>query len=129
MGRWHGKHPIPWDYFNSFSNASGKDLTWFFQNWFFTNYYIDLAVEKVDQSKKKPSVTIQNIGGFAVPVDVRVTYTDGSNEVLHQTPAIWQANQRRATVPLNAKKTVKAIELAGGIFMDANGKDNKWAVK
>ncbi|OUJ71377.1 M1 family metallopeptidase [Hymenobacter crusticola] len=129
MNRWHGKHPIPWDYFNSMSNAAGKDLTWFFNNWFFTNYYIDLAVEKVDQSKKKPSVTIQNIGGFAVPVDVKVAYTDGSNEVLHQTPAIWQADPRHATVPLNAKKTVKSIELAGSIFVDANGKDNKWAAK
>ncbi|WP_324672134.1 M1 family metallopeptidase [Hymenobacter sp. GOD-10R] len=129
MNRWHGKHPIPWDYFNSMSNASGKDLTWFFNNWFFTNYYIDLAVEKVDQAKKKPSVTIQNIGGFAVPVDVKVAYTDGSNETLHQTPAIWQADPRHATVPLNAKKTVKSIELAGGIFVDANDKDNKWAAK
>jgi len=129
MNRWHGKHPIPWDYFNSFSNAAGKDLTWFFHNWFFTNNYIDLAVEKVDQAKKKSSVTIQNIGGFAVPVDMKVTYADGSTETLHQTPAIWQADQRHATVPLNAKKTVKSIELAGGIFVDANEKDNKWTAK
>jgi aminopeptidase N len=126
MDRWHGKHPIPWDYFNSFTNASGKDLTWFFNNWFFTNYYIDLAIEKVDKTKDGQAVTIQNIGGFAVPVDVKVAYTDGSTEVLHQTPAIWQADQRHATVTLAAKKTVQSIELAGGIFMDANEKDNKW---
>jgi aminopeptidase N len=41
MDRWHGKHPIPWDYFNSMSNVSGKNLTWFFNNWFFSNGYND----------------------------------------------------------------------------------------
>ena len=25
MDRWHGKHPIPWDFFNSFNNISGKN--------------------------------------------------------------------------------------------------------
>ena len=60
MARWHGKHPIPWDYFNSMSNASGQDLSWFFQSWFFTNGYIDLAVGPVSGS----SVTVNNVGGF-----------------------------------------------------------------
>jgi aminopeptidase N len=46
MDRWHGKHPIPWDYFNSMSNISGSNLNWFFNNWFFSNYYIDLNAAK-----------------------------------------------------------------------------------
>ena len=88
MDRWHGKHPIPWDYFNSMNSATGQDLNWFFNNWFFTNGYIDLAVAPVTG----PAITVQNIGGFAVPFDVAVEYTDGSRETLHQSPAVWQAN-------------------------------------
>ncbi|WP_236668761.1 M1 family metallopeptidase [Hymenobacter rubidus] len=120
MDRWHGKHPIPWDYFNSMSSASGQDLNWFFNNWFFTNGYIDLAV-----TANGSTVTVQNIGGFAVPFDVVVEYADGSKATLHQSPAVWQANQQQATITL--PKAAKSVRLDGGIFMDANEKDNAWA--
>ncbi len=120
MDRWHGKHPIPWDYFNSMSSASGQDLSWFFNNWFFTNNYIDLAV-----AASGSTITVQNIGGFAVSFDVNVEYTDGTRETLHQSPAVWQTNQKQATITV--KKPVKAVKLDGGIFMDANEKDNNWA--
>ena len=121
MARWHGKHPIPWDYFNSMSSASGQELTWFFNNWFFTNNYIDLAVGPVNGT----SVTVQNIGGFAVPFDMVVEYADGSKETVHQSPAVWQANQKQAVVAL--PKAVKSVKLEGGIFMDANEKDNSFS--
>jgi hypothetical protein len=121
MDRWHGKHPIPWDYFNSFNDAAGQNLNWFFNNWFFTNNYIDLAVGPVAGT----TVTVQNIGGFAVPFDLAVVYADGSQQTLHQSPAIWQANPKQATVTV--PKAVKAVKLMGGIFMDANEKDNTWA--
>ncbi|HEY4336942.1 MAG TPA: M1 family metallopeptidase, partial [Puia sp.] len=45
MDRWHGKHPIPWDFFYSFNDASGKDLNWFWKNWFFSYNYLDLAID------------------------------------------------------------------------------------
>lgn len=35
MSRWHGKHPIPWDFFYSMNDASGKNLNWFWTNCFF----------------------------------------------------------------------------------------------
>jgi hypothetical protein len=122
MDRWHGKHPIPWDYFNSMSNASGQDLNWFFNNWFFTNNYIDLAV-----TASGNTVTVQNIGGFAVPFDMQVEYADGSKATLHQSPAVWQANQKQAAITL--PKAVKSVKLDGGIFMDANEKDNAWTAR
>ena len=37
MDNWNGKHPIPWDYFNSMNTGSGQNLNWFFNNWFFSN--------------------------------------------------------------------------------------------
>jgi aminopeptidase N len=46
MNNWNGKHPVPWDYFNSMNTGSGKNLNWFFHNWFYTNNYIDLKVGK-----------------------------------------------------------------------------------
>ncbi|MDQ6890121.1 MAG: M1 family metallopeptidase, partial [Bacteroidota bacterium] len=43
---WNGKHPTPYDFFYSFNNASGKDLNWFWQKWFFGWEYPDLAIKK-----------------------------------------------------------------------------------
>ena len=120
IDRWHGKHPIPWDYFNSMSSASGQDLTWFFNNWFFTNGYIDLAVGPVSGT----SVTVNNLGGFAAPFDMQLEYADGTREILHQTAAVWRANQQQAVI--NTPKAVKSVKLDGGIFMDANVKDNSF---
>jgi len=125
MDTWNGKHPIPWDYFNSMNTASGQNLNWFFNNWFFTNNYIDLSVKNV----AKNVVSVENVGGFAVPFDVNVVYTDNSTETLHQTPEIWKANQKRATIALKNKKQIKKVNLDGGIFMDATPSNNTLIVK
>jgi hypothetical protein len=126
MDRWHGKHPIPWDYFNSMSNISGKNLVWFFNNWFFTNYYIDLSLKSVTKTAGGYTAAIKNIGGFAVPFDVKVTYADGSTETMHQTPIVWEKNQKQIEVSLKTNKAIKAVTLDGGIFMDADESNNTW---
>jgi len=129
MDRWHGKHPIPWDLFNTFNNIAGKDLNWFWNNWFFSTYYIDLSVKEVTKSKSSYNVVIDNIGGMAAPVNIVVTYADGSTENFHQTPAIWQANQRQAKVTLTTKKEIKSLKLDGNIWMDADESNNMWEKK
>lgn len=128
MERWHGKHPIPWDYFNSMSNVSGQDLNWFFHNWYFTNYYIDLAIQGVTKSTGGYNMVVQNIGGFAVPFDVKITYTDGSTESIHQTAAVWKADQTQTSISLKTTKTIQKVTLDGGIFMDATTKDNTFTL-
>lgn len=125
MQNWNGKHPIPWDYFNSINTASGKNLNWFFNNWFFTTHYIDLSVKNVDSK----SISVQNIGGFAIPFDVNIIYADNSKETLHQTPAIWEKNQKVATIALKKQKQIRQITIDGGIFMDATPKNNEWKSK
>ena len=125
MDNWNGKHPIPWDYFNSMNTASGQNLNWFFNNWFFTNNYIDLSVKNVS----KNVVSVENVGGFAVPFDVNVVYADNSTETLHQTPEVWKANQKRTAIALKNKKQIKQVTLEGGIFMDATPSNNTLIIK
>ena len=129
MGRWHSKHPIPWDYFNTMSNAAGQDLSWFFQNWFFTNNYIDLALTKADKTAQGTAITIKNVGGFAVPVDLKIDYTDGSTETLHRSPEVWHANQQQATVTVPAGKAVRAVSFDHGLYLDADIKNDRLAVE
>ena len=129
MDRWNGKHPIPWDMFNSFSNVSGKDLSWFWNNWFFTSNYMDVAVENVTVTKTGYSINIKNIGGYVVPVNIVIEYADGSKETIHQTAGIWEKNQQAITVNVNTKKKITYLNLDGDLYMDANNKDNSWGTK
>ncbi|MEO7308424.1 MAG: hypothetical protein ABIR78_12195, partial [Ferruginibacter sp.] len=72
------------------------------------------------------TVSIQNIGGFAIPTNLMVEYTDGSKEKIHQTAAIWEKNQKLATVNINSKKKIQYLKLDNGIFMDADMTNNSW---
>jgi hypothetical protein len=127
MDNWNCKHPIPWDYFNSMNSGSGKDLNWFFYNWFYTPSYIDLELDKVENSGNNYTLNIKNTGGFAIPFNINVDYTDGTTGTFHQTPAVWEKNQKQTVVKIKAAKEIKTMTLDGGIFMDATVKNNSWA--
>ena len=129
MSNWNGKHPIPWDYFNSMNSGAGQNLNWFFQNWFFTNNYIDLALTKVSLSAGKAVFVIKNEGGFAIPFDIKVTDSEGKTETIHKTPAVWKVNQKEVTMTINTNRKIKSIALDGGIYMDATPADNIYEVK
>ncbi|HVM90151.1 MAG TPA: M1 family metallopeptidase [Puia sp.] len=126
ISRWHGKHPTPWDFFYTFNDESGQNLNWFWSNWYFSNNYIDLAVDKVTKTASGYTVDIKNIGGYASPVDVVATYADGSTENFHQTPAIWKKNQKQTSVTIPSKKKIIQVELKGSIWMDADESNNVW---
>lgn len=129
MDRWHGKHPIPWDFFYTYNDVAKKNMDWFWTNWFFQNNYIDYAVTKTVKNTGGYAVTIDNIGGMTAPVDIIATYADGTTGTFHQTPAIWQNNQKQATVNIETKNKPVSIKLDGGIFMDADETNNVLVIK
>lgn len=129
MDNWHGKHPIPWDFFNSINSGSGRNLNWFFNNWFFTNDYIDLNLQSVSKDNTGYLLSVQNIGGFAIPFDVKLTYADGSTQTLHQTPIVWQHNQQQIWIQIKTTKAIRSATLDNGIFMDADASNNSWKAK
>ena len=128
MDRWHGKHPIPWDFFYSFNDASGRNLNWFWSNWYFSNGYIDLAIRTVSPAKKGKGyvVSVENIGGFDAPFDLEVTYSDGTYAVIHETSEVWSRGQKTISISLPGAKAIQRIVLDGGIFMDADRSNNTW---
>lgn len=129
IDRWNGKHPLPWDFFDTFDNVSGKDLNWFWNNWYFSNSYIDFAVKDVAKAKGGYKVTIDNIGGFFAPSDLKISYSDGSTDTQHLSPETWHANPSQATVTIATKKKVSSVTLDGGIWMDADESNNSFQVK
>ena len=69
---------------------------------------------------------IDNIGGLAAPFDLELTYSDGSTQSVHQTPAVWMADQKHARVLIHTSKTLREASLVSGIFMDADTTNNRW---
>ena len=123
---WHGKHPIPWDFFNAMNTGSGQDLNWFFNNWFFTNNYIDLKIDTLTREKDFYTISVKNVGGFAIPFDLKIVYDDGQISILHETPAIWEKNPKEQLFKVSTKKIIKSVEADGGVFMDYTPGDNVW---
>jgi hypothetical protein len=124
MNRWHGKHPIPWDFFYAFNDVSDQNLNWFWKNWFFSYNYIDLAIRNLSKSKGGYAVTIDNIGGMAIPFNIEIIYDDNSKELNHQTPAVWEHDLNNTIINLSTKKSIKSVHLDDGIFMDADESNN-----
>jgi hypothetical protein len=125
MNRWNGRHPLPWDFFNTFNDVSGKNLNWFWNNWFFGTGYIDYAVDDVKKSSSGYSIPIKNTGGSLAPVDVIIKYTDSTTETKHLTPSAWEKNVKQIVVPVTTKKKIASVTLDGGIFVDADKSNNQ----
>jgi hypothetical protein len=85
-----------------------------------------MAVSGGSRADRGYALTVDNLGGMAAPVDVRVKYSDGDTATFHQTPAIWESNQKQATVRIPTEKTISSLDLDGGIWMDANTTNNGW---
>lgn len=124
MNNWNGKHPIPWDYFYSINAGAKQNLNWFWNNWFFSNNYIDLKIDHVQLKNNKTTITIENIGGFAVPFDVVLTTKDGKEKAQHFTPSVWSKNDKTINVVIDNTAALQSVKIDGGIFMDATPADN-----
>ncbi len=122
--RWHGKHPVPWDFFYTVNNVSGQNLNWFWNAWFFSNNYIDLSVDNIHTIGKGLQVSISNIGGFPVPVDLQLNFTDGSTQTIHKSPQVWATGQKQVTVDVSNTKPLQSVKLITDIFVDADESNN-----
>ncbi|SHN16734.1 M1 family metallopeptidase [Chitinophaga sp. CF418] len=126
MHDWNGKHPIPWDFFNAFNNYAGQNLNWFWNNWFFSNNYIDLQLAGVKTKGNNAELSVVNAGGFAIPFDVIITYADGTTKTVHQTPALWKSGSKQVTVTVPVSGRVAAVMLDGVLNTDYTPEDNEW---
>lgn len=131
MDRWKGKHPGPYDFFNTFNQASGKNLDWFWKPWFFEFGYPDLSmsVSKMDHATDSPNyvVYILKKGLLPVPVKLQIEYTDGTKDTLYKSAVVW-SDPAKTTLQLTLQsgKTPKKITLGDKKVPDVKPKDNFW---
>ena len=130
---WAFKHPLPYDFFRAMNDASGEDLNWFFQPWFFTTWKLDQAVEGVKYVKGNPAngaqITLVNKDKLAMPVDLKVVQSNGKTEVLHLPVNIWQRSGVWTFV-YPSTSTITSLEIDPDHQLpDIDRKNNVWNSK
>jgi len=114
---WNGKHPTPYDFFNTFNRVGQQNLNWYWQKWFFDKGVPDLAIDKVD----KDSVYIRNVGIFPLPIRLNIVYKDGSKEEIKENASVWK-NQTVTSFPL--KGSINSIKLGDETIPDSYPSNN-----
>jgi hypothetical protein len=126
---WKFRHPTPWDFFMSMNHLLGQNLDWFWFQWFFTNYTVDQSIESVTIVRNTATIVVHDKGEMAMPVILRVEYTDGTSATVAKPADIWFSGNRSVAVafPLHGK-AIKSVTLdPDNRFQDVNRANNSWS--
>lgn len=124
MNEWKHKHPTPYDLMFTFNRETGKDLTWFWNAWYFDWGYIDLGINDVEDH----TVEIENLGGRPMVFTIVTTYEN--DELLKEeiNPEVWK-NSSIYTHSIPGSQPVKQIHLEFHHIPDAVKDNNLWKRK
>ena len=127
--QWNGKHPMPYDFFNSMNAGAGRNLNWFWQRWFFDGGYPDLAIAGVTKTGTGYDIVVQARGSKPVPVDLTITFANNSTQKLHRTIGVWETGATSVTIPVPTKQPLKRVTLGSTLVPDSFPADNVWEGK
>ncbi len=80
---WKMKHPEPNDFVRVMEKTSGLQLHWYLRYWINTTKRIDYGISTIAEQDNATFVTLDRIGEFPMPIDLIVTYLDGSKEIFY----------------------------------------------
>ncbi|MCO6496503.1 MAG: M1 family metallopeptidase [Chitinophagaceae bacterium] len=127
MDDWNGKHPTPYDFFYSFNNATGKDLNWFWQKWFFGWEYPEMSLQVMAAKSGQIRATVLNTGGLPLPVKLTVTTTSGEEKEYKYSPEVWKDGKGYFAVTLPVSySNVKSVKLGSDWIPDKYPENNVW---
>lgn len=83
--QWNYKHPTPNDFIRVAEKVSDAELGWYLNDWTRTTNQIDYGVKDVRGGTEKDEtvVSLERIGLMPMPIEVEVTYTDGTSEMTY----------------------------------------------
>lgn len=80
---WKMKHPEPNDFLRVMEKESGLQLHWYYRYWIQTTKRIDYAIGTMIEKDGNTLVDLQRIGEFPMPIDLVVTFKDGSKALYY----------------------------------------------
>jgi hypothetical protein len=117
--RYRFTHPTGQDFLNTIQQVSGKDLSWYFDQAVSGTNVLDYEITDVHSDPVKwyeavssgprtyrTYVTVHRQGDFVFPVDVKVTFDDGSSTIEH-----WDGKDRWIRYTYERKTQVASAEV------------------
>jgi hypothetical protein len=77
---WHGKHPNANDFIRIAEKESNMKLDWYKEYWVNTTKTIDYSIDSLWEENGATNIRLKDIGLIPMPIDVKVTYKDGTSE-------------------------------------------------
>jgi hypothetical protein len=126
--RWAFKHPQPADFFRTIEEISGRDLNWFWRGFFYTTAALDQSVEMVKRESGGPTqITVANLGDAVMPVELQLTYDDGSTQLIKLPVEIWYLGDRYMYEDHSGMMVVRATVNPDGNLPDAMPANDAWS--
>ena len=132
------KHPTPNDIIRTAEKVSGLQLEWYLNEWIETTHKIDYAVKSVDST----TVTLNRIGEMPMPIDLTVTYKDGTQENFYIPLTMMRGEKPTQSTLLKdwawampsytftVSKEIKKVEIDPlELMADINKENNTYEVK
>ena len=126
------KHPTPLDIVRTAEKVSGLELDWYLMDFGQTTNTIDYGVKSIEGN----TVTLERVGLMPMPIDVTVTYADGSTEDFYIPLQIMRGEKPTSaktisdwawaypTYSFEASKAVASVEIDPSQMMADVKRDN-----
>lgn len=131
------KHPKPFDVVRTAERITDLELDWYFIDFAQTTNTIDYGITTVEGK----SITLERIGLMPMPIDLSVTYTDGSKEDFYIPLQMMRGEKPTTATVINdwawamptytfeAKKAVKSVEIDTSLMMADVNRENNTFIK
>lgn len=146
FNRWKFKHPNPNDVLRVMEDVSGLELDWYNEYFVYTTKQVDYGIQGVVGEGQKTKVNLERVKKMPMPVDVVITYTDGTKEVHYmalrmmrgEKPAEtndkrivhedwpWTHPSYELTVDRPISEIASVVIDPSGRMADTNKENNKW---
>ncbi|AVR44824.1 peptidase M1 [Christiangramia fulva] len=144
---WKFKHPSPNDFIRLAEKVTGAELSWYLNDWTRTTNHIDYGIDSVETSKENTTVNLQRIGLMPMPLDVKVTFADGSTDAYYiplrimrwEKPALedqsrtvlydwpWAFPNYQFEIPSSKGKVSEIVIDDTGLMADIDRSNNSWS--
>lgn len=125
--RWIGRHPYPADFFNTMSDVSGRDLSWFWRSWFYEPWSLDQAIASVREEGDSVAITVEDRGLAPMPVILAVTREGGETQRIEAPVDVWLSGARKWVTRVPAAPKVVSVEIdPDGAFPDIDRDNQRW---
>jgi len=127
------KHPKPFDIIRTAERITDFELDWYFIDFAQTTNIIDYGVKSIEGK----SVTLERIGLMPMPIDLSVTYIDGTTEDFYIPLQMMRGEKPTSatiisdwawampTYSFEAKKEIESVEIdASQMMADVNRANN-----